>query len=345
METSRRSITTGRIAARIAARIAGRIAARIAAQRGVQRSIRRIAPRGTRSDTAAVPLLPRYVWAPLLGLLLVPGACSRLDSHASANRVVSVSKQINEFMYAIGAQDNLVARDLTSVYPPAITRLPSVGYHRALSAEGIISMKPTLFLTDGNVGPEAVLDQLKQVGIPILVIKPGATLDSAQLLMKQLGTRFHRERAADSVIAQWRSGMDSVWRDTLRYAGQPHPRVLVMHFGQIVNNYLAVGGTGPATQMLHWAGGSNAVDSTGMTRLTPELIAKLAPDMIIATDVGFDRVGTAAKFAQLPGVNLTPAGKNQRIYRINEQELLYFGPRTPATVRELVTMVHPATTP
>lgn len=269
-------------------------------------------------------------------------ACGGSGDGAKANRVVGVSKQINEFMYAIGAQNNLVARDLTSIYPPAIKSLPSVGYHRALSAEGIISMKPTLFLTDGNVGPDAVLDQLKKVGIPMLVIKPGESLDSAQILMKQLGEHFHREKAADSVIAEWRLGMDSVWKDTAQWTGKPHPRVLIMHFGQIGNSYLAVGGQGPATQMLHWAGAANAIDSTRtMTRLTPELIAQLAPDVIIATDVGFDRVGSAEKFASLPGVNLTPAGRNKRIYRINEQELLYFGPRTPATVRELVTMLHP----
>jgi iron complex transport system substrate-binding protein len=283
----------------------------------------------------------RFVLAASVALAFV--ACARSDWRGTANRVVGVSKQINEFMYAIGAQDNLVARDLTSIYPPAIRSLPSVGYHRALSAEGIISMKPTLFLTDGNVGPDAVLDQLKKVGIPMLVIKPGESLDSAQMLMVQLGKQFHREKAADSVIAQWRSGMDSIWKDTAQWTGKPHPRVLIMHFGQIGNSYLAVGGNGPATQMLHWAGATNAIDSTrSMTRLTPELIAQLAPDVIIATDVGFDRVGSADKFASLPGVNLTPAGRNKRIYRINEQELLYFGPRTPATVRELVPMVHPA---
>jgi iron complex transport system substrate-binding protein len=283
----------------------------------------------------------RFVLAASVALAFV--ACARSDGRGTANRVVGVSKQINEFMYAIGAQDNLVARDLTSIYPPAIRSLPSVGYHRALSAEGIISMKPTLFLTDGNVGPDAVLDQLKKVGIPMLVIKPGESLDSAQMLMTQLGKEFHREKAADSVIAQWRSGMDSIWKDTAQWTGKPHPRVLIMHFGQIGNSYLAVGGNGPATQMLHWAGATNAIDSTrSMTRLTPELIAQLAPDVIIATDVGFDRVGSADKFASLPGVNLTPAGRNKRIYRTNEQELLYFGPRTPATVRELVPMVHPA---
>ena len=103
-------------------------------------------------------------------------------------RVVCVSKQINEFMYDIHAESVLVARDLTSIYPAAITKLPSVGYHRALSAEGIISMRPTMLLTDGNLGPDAVVTQVKKVGIPVLVLAPGSSADSAQLLMQRLVT-------------------------------------------------------------------------------------------------------------------------------------------------------------
>lgn len=274
----------------------------------------------------------------VLSLALV--ACAGGSDNAGRIRVVSVSKQINEFMYDIGAQGNLVARDLTSIYPPAIRQLPSVGYHRALSAEGITSMKPTLFLTDGNVGPDAVLAQLRKVGIPVLVMQPGESLDSAELLMRRLGRQFHRERAADSVISVWRAGMDSVWRDTAAWTPSPRPRVLIMHFGQMINDYLAVGPSGPANEMLHWAGATNALDSgRAMTRLTPELIARLAPDVIVATDVGFDRLGSVASFAALPGVALTPAARAARIYRIDETELLYFGPRTPATVRKLHSML------
>jgi len=278
---------------------------------------------------------------------VVLSSCGRFgESSASAaggDRIVCVSKQINEFIYAIGAEQHLVAVDLTSIYPPQIKKLPTVGYHRALSAEGIISMKPTLFLTDGNVGPSAVLDQLKKVGVRIDVMLPGNTLDSAQQLLVQLGDKFGRRPAADSVLAQWKAGMQGVWKDTAQYVGEPKPRVLIIHFGQIANNYLAVKAGGPADDMIRWAGGVNAVDSVGgMERLTPEIIARIAPDIIVATDLGFDRYGSAKAFATMPGISLTPAGKALRIYRITETELLYFGPRTPDTVRKLRAMFHPA---
>jgi iron complex transport system substrate-binding protein len=114
-----------------------------------------------------------------------------------------------------------------------------------------------------------------------------------------------------------------------------------MHFGQIANNYLAIKRGTPADQIIRWAGGVNAIDSTGgMLRLTPELIAKAAPDVIIATDVGYDRVGSPEKFAELPGVSLTPAGKAKRIYRVDETEVMYYGPRTPATLEKVAHWLH-----
>jgi iron complex transport system substrate-binding protein len=277
-------------------------------------------------------------------LLVVPLACGR-GTVSEGPRVVSVSKQINEFLYEIGAESVLVARDLTSIYPPAIRHLPSVGYHRALSAEGIISMRPTMLLTDGNLGPDAVVEQVKKVGIPVVIMSPGNTVDSAQALMAQLGERFGRRRAADSVIAAWNDGMRAALADSTRWAGTPKPRVLVMHFGQLNNSYLALKRGSAADRIIGWAGGVNAVDSVGgMMRLTPELIARAAPDVIIATDVGFDRMGSAGKFATLPGVALTPAAKNGRVYRVDETEVMYFGPRTPASIRKVAGWLHPATT-
>jgi iron complex transport system substrate-binding protein len=279
----------------------------------------------------------------LVALLALVVACHRAKSTdpVDLSRVVCVSKQINEFVYAIGAQSHLVARDLTSIYPPEITTLPSVGYHRALSAEGITSMRPTLLLTDGNVGPDAVLDEVRKVGIPVLTLPPGSSLDSAEQLMTDLGRRFGRSGAADSLVARWKAGMDSIFADTARWSGHPRPRVLVMHFGQLGNSYLGVTGEGPTTQIIRWAGGVNAIDTAGnMKRLTPEIIARSAPDIILATDVGFDRLGSVDAFRKLPGVDLTPAGRAGKIYRINETEVMYFGPRTPATVRKLESILH-----
>lgn len=279
-------------------------------------------------------------------LLFAAGAAAALPARGLAagpgNRVVCVSKQINEFIFDIGAQSHLVARDLTSIYPPQITRLTSVGYHRALSAEGIISMRPSVLLTDGNVGPDPVLAQVRSVGIPIETMAPGETLQTAQQLMLKLGRYFGREAAAKAIVARWQAEMKTALAAVAPYAKAPKPRVLMIHFGQIGNTYLGLTRGSAADQIINWAGGVNALDQMGgMARLTPEIIARAAPDIIIATDVGFDRYGSPAKFRDLPGVGLTPAAKALRIHRIFETEIMYFGPRTPAALRKIAGWLHP----
>lgn len=271
-------------------------------------------------------------------------ACGRLandDKKAGqGTRIVCVSKQINEYIYALGAEKDLVAVDLSSTYPEQIKQLPNVGYHRALSAEGIISMKPTLFLHDGNIAPAPVIEQVKKVGIPMLEMKPGKDLDSAKLLMREVGKYFHKEAAADSVIAKWDADMAEILKDTAKNVGKTKPRILIIHYGRAANVYLAITKHSTAGQMLEMAGGVNAIDSVGgMARTNAEMIAKSAPDIIIATDFGFDKFGSADKFKEMPGVALTPAGKNGRIYRIEENELVYFGPRTPSVIRKIKDMI------
>jgi heme transport system substrate-binding protein len=259
----------------------------------------------------------------------------------NTGRVVCVSKQINEFIYAIGAERHLVAHDLTSIYPPAIRKLPSVGYHRALSAEGIISMEPTVFLTDGNMGPHGVLGQLQEVGISIKVMPPGKSMADAQQLMLEVGRFFRREKQAQAVVAQWSADMAKVMALSKLWAHEPKPRIVMIHFGQIINNYLAVTG-GPSNQLIAWAGGDNVLaNGHGMERLTPELVADARPDVIIANEIAFGRFGSPEAFTQLPGVSLTPAGKNLRIYMITEQQSIYFGPRTPAAILTLAKDFHP----
>jgi iron complex transport system substrate-binding protein len=48
----------------------------------------------------------------------------------------------------------------------------------------------------------------------------------------------------------------------------------------------------------------------------------------------------------VPGVALTNAGKNKRIVRFEEHDLIYFGPRTGENIIKLISLLHtPASAP
>src|ERR1700712_3757458 len=54
----------------------------------------------------------------------------------NTSRLVSIGGDVTEIVYALGEEKRLIARDSTSTYPDAATKLPDVGYMRALSPEG-----------------------------------------------------------------------------------------------------------------------------------------------------------------------------------------------------------------
>ena len=256
------------------------------------------------------------------------------------DRVVVVGKQINEFIYWVGAQNQVIARDRTSEAPPAIMQKPSVGYHRALSAEGIISTNPSVFLTDANVGPPAVMQQLKRVGIPIKVMRAGDSMADSEQLMQEVGQYFGREKQADAVITAWKKNMARVLEASKLWANEPKPRVVLVHFGQASNIFFGITG-GPSNQIIEWSGGDNVLAHKKTAQLTPELMADAQPEIILAHQLAFSRFGSAKGFTQLPGVALTPAGKNLRIYQVNSADTIYYSPRTPAAIMELAKIFHP----
>ena len=94
--------------------------------------------------------------------------------------------------------------------------------------------------------------------------------------------------------------------------------------------------------MIRLAGGKTAhYDAKGARQISAEAVAESNPDIIIATDFGYDQMGSMEKFADgVPGVSLTNAAKNKRIYRFEEHDLVYFGPRTGENIIRLMNLIH-----
>src|SRR6187402_3018778 len=126
-----------------------------------------------------------------LAAIVLLTACGRFKNKETDGkkdlRIVCLSKQLTEMVFALGKGHDIVARDLTSTYPDSAKLLPTVGYHRMLSAEGIISMNPDIVIHSNDVGPETVLPQLEKAGLKIEAFGGANTYDSAKILLQQLG--------------------------------------------------------------------------------------------------------------------------------------------------------------
>ena len=258
-------------------------------------------------------------------------------------RIVCLSKQLTEMVFALGKGHDIVACDLSSTYPDSAKLLPTVGYHRALSPESIISMNPDLVIHSNDIGPENVLPQIIKAGLKVRAFGGANTIDSAKLLMKELGKFFGMEAKADSIIKKM--DMDiAVAADSLKALNvKDSLKVMIIHFGLRNNNYFVMSGrNGTGDKMIRLAGCSPALyDGKGAREMSAEAVALANPDIIIATDFGFDRMGSMDKFiSSVPGVSLTNAGKNKRIVRFEEHDLIYFGPRSGNNIIKLIKLLH-----
>ncbi|MBX7125466.1 MAG: ABC transporter substrate-binding protein [Cyclobacteriaceae bacterium] len=281
---------------------------------------------------------------PLFLLPLLLASCGRFGNKEAgtdhAERIVCIAKQYNEIIYALHAEQDLVAVDLSSTYPPAIKTLPTVGYHRALSAEGILSMKPTLIIHDNNVGPEAVMRQLTDLKIPMKVFDAkGEDLTGTQALISEMGAYFHREKQADSLNHKLEADMNKAIEarpKTLRAT-----KVVIIHYGRASDVYLTLTKNSFGAKLIEWAGGEVPVGGDrGMMQLSAELIGHSDPDVILLTDFGYDRLGSPEQIKTLPGVAGTKAAKNGKIYRVEEHDMVYMGPRTGEIVMKLQQLIH-----
>ncbi len=274
--------------------------------------------------------------------------CGRFGNKAkdgAQTRIVCLSKHLTEMMFALGQGHNLVAVDLSSTYPDSEKLLKTVGYHRALSAEGIISMNPDLVIHSNDIGPEGVNDQLIKAGLKVKTFGGANTIDSAKLLLQDLGRYFHAEQKADSIIREMDAGIASAQEEVRQRNISDSPSVMIIHFGRANNIYFVMSGRkGVGDKMIALAGGKTAsYDAKGARQISAEAVATSNPDIIIATDYGYDQMGSMDKFISgVPGVALTNAAKNKRIYRFEEHDLIYFGPRTGENIRKLLNLIHPA---
>lgn len=306
-------------------------------------------PKGWHILTDLLTILTTNMKYPFLFFLAATAllaGCDRFHNKTNdkaGQRIVCVSKQLTELIYAVGGDTALVGVDLSSTYPEAAKKLTTVGYHRALSAEGIISLNPTAVWHDGAIAPDHVITQLQKVGIPLKKFEPSTDIPSTKRLIKEVAKEFHADSKGDSICRQLDADMATV--DTLGSKFKDRPKVIVIQFGRAINQYFIMNKKGVLEKMVSWAGGRDGSDTAQKWRtLSPEVLAKLQPDVILATDYGYDLQGSLEKFKQLPGVALTPAAQNNRIYRVEEHDLIYLGPRTPKNVLLLMHLLHPETT-
>ncbi|MEP9389141.1 hemin ABC transporter substrate-binding protein [Mesorhizobium sp. KR9-304] len=254
------------------------------------------------------------------------------------SRIASIGGAITEIVYALGEQDKLVARDSTSLYPEAALKLPDVGYMRALSPEGVLSINPTGILAVEGSGPKEAIDVLRKASVPFIMVPE--TFDHAGILEKirVVGQAMGAEEKAAALSGKVEADLAAAEKLTAGIADRKRVLfILSMQGGKL----LAAGSNTAANGIIELAGGVNAVDGfSGYRQLSDEAAILARPDIILMMDRGGDHGPADAELFTHPAIASTPAGQAKRLVRLDANYLLGFGPRTAGAIRDLATALY-----
>ncbi|MGI3210585.1 heme/hemin ABC transporter substrate-binding protein [Roseovarius tibetensis] len=251
------------------------------------------------------------------------------------DRVLSIGGDVTEIIFALDQGHRLVARDTTSTYPPQAENLPDVGYARALSPEGVLSVAPGMILATDGAGPPETIDVLENADIPFVTVPQARTGDGILRKIEIVGAALEVPEKAQALIDETRTALAAARDATDRIAPDEAKRVLFilsLEGGRI----LAGGRDTQAQGIIEMSGGVNAVTGfEGYKQMTDEAVTRAAPDVILMMDRGGDHAIADAQLFDLPAIRTTPAGRNEHVVRMQGLYLLGFGPRTAQAARDL----------
>lgn len=240
---------------------------------------------------------------------------------------------LSRTVFELGLGDRLVGRDVSTEFAGA-KKLPLVTQNgHELNAEAILGLDPTLIITDTSLGPWDVVLQMRDAGIPVVVVDSHRGLDNVADLIHEVAEPLGVPAAGDALAQRTQQQIDDVTARIAKVAPSDSGDRLRMVFlyvrGQSGVYYMFGEGSG-ADSLIDAIGGydvAGEIGWKGMKPLTDEGLVAAQPDLVLMMSGGLESAGgTDGLLKRLPALAGTPAGKHRRIVTMEDSQILGFGP-------------------
>lgn len=268
----------------------------------------------------------------LLGTLL------SLNTQAN-NRLVAIDGSLTEIIYALDAQSQLVAVDSTSTYPQQVKKLPNVGYMRALSTEGLLSVKPQTVITTDSARPQQVLQQLKVAGVDVQIIKNDFSIAGIYSKVDAVAKIVDKKEEGIALKKHIADKLQPIEKMLSEQNGKKKPKVLIFLSMQ-GNQLMAAGKNTQAQAVLDILKADNAVSQfNGYKPLNKEAVLSTNADAILLLTKNSIDQSTANLDAKKQFI-YSKAASNDKIRVFDTTRLLGFGPRFPGALKEVAELLY-----
>ncbi len=276
-----------------------------------------------------------------------PGAMRMLDGlgreitlAGPAQAIVSLAPSNTEILYAVGAGDQVVARDSFSDFPAEALALPDIGGgFSPLDLETILSLEPDLVLAADITPPEQV-QELEDLGLVVFLL--ANPLDYEGLffnleLVGQLTGHFQEGQALSDAL---RARVEAVQE---KVTGIDDRLLVFYQIDSTDPNAPWTAGPGNFIDtLIGMAGGRNLGASLGepWAQISVEALITQDPDVIFVGDFIFGGV-TAQDVSSRAGWQSIAAVENARVYEFDDNLVSRPGPRLVLGLETMAALLYP----
>lgn len=294
----------------------------------------------------------------LFTVMFLGSACIELEP--TDQRIVVLSPNHTEILYALGVGDRIVGWTRYCNYPPEVQSVPGwVRYDRYVSEgieqelekekavvsplEGINmalidSLKPTLILSTHAMLWETA-EKLETEGYHVMHFEPH-TLEDVFAMIEEVGIATGKLRRARRLTDRYRAEVQQIRARTMEL-----PKVSV-YFEIHHDGPWALGSASPMDEIIECAGGVNIFADVEEEAFVAEWedIVERNPDVILTPlwpGAGKDEVTTIREVVTRDGAEQITAVKNSRVYHYDSSMLKRPGPRQVVAIKKMAHLLHP----
>lgn len=254
-----------------------------------------------------------------------------------ASRIVSLGPDVTEIIFALGADDKIIAVDRSSKYPAETATKANVGYRRSLSPEGILTLNTDLIIASEDIGPPETTDVLNQSAVEILYIP----VDNSRAgLVKKIGLiakRLDLEKEGDALTQKVIDDFDAATAYASKISAEKQKKVVFFHG---LARLSGAGSDTAADAFIRYAGGINPLSVySGYKPVSEEWLVKAEPDVVLMLSDGNGGPTREEVFSH-KALQQTPAAESQSLVVLEGPYMLGFGPRTAEAIRKLAAALY-----
>ena len=231
------------------------------------------------------------------------------------NRIVSTDGFVTELIFSLEQQEQLIAIDVTSTVPKGFKTLPNIGYHRNLSAEGLLNLHPSIVIGSEHMGPPSTVSALHSANIPLIQLNSAKTPEQLKNNVKIVASALkqqHKGEALNTTISKQISAIAGKGLHTERIAF-----LLSMDTSKL---HLAGQGTN-GDALIKLLGASNVSNFKSYQNVSAESLLAMNPSIILVAGKNTDTAVSELLQAQRI-LKYSHAGQNNKILSINGSSLV-----------------------